>query len=277
MFTFSRKGPIQYVESRALQGCGFVEHAFCTRWGGVSAGDFENLNFSFREGDPGEQVRKNWEILAGAFAVPARQFLVVNQVHGDRILAVDGDHPKPSENQVLEYDAIVTDRPGLAIGIKTADCVPILLADRAKRVIGAVHAGWKGTSLAIARQAVDTLVQRYASRPADIVAAIGPAIGPCCYQVDDIVFESMRDAGRGEDFFSPCSEKGRWKLDLFSANRWQLEAAGLHAENISSSGICTACRGDYFFSHRREKGRTGRHLNFILIRGTAENVRAKSA
>ncbi len=277
MFGFLQKGSIKYLESEALLNVDFIVHGFCTRWGGISQGAYENLNFSFREGDPTDRVDKNWEILATAFEVPRRQFFVVNQIHEDRILLIDEEHPKPSENQPLQYDAILTDRPGLAIGIKTADCVPILMVDPVRRVIGAVHAGWKGTSLGIAAKAVDALVSRYLSKPSDLIVAVGPAIGPCCYQVDEVVFGSMSDQSGQDSLFRPCREKGKWMLDLSLANRLQLERTGIPSGNIFTSGICTACRGDFFFSHRREKGKTGRHLNFIMIRGTAGASRSKSA
>jgi hypothetical protein len=266
MFGFSKRGPIQYLESDALGGIDFIIHAFVTRWGGISQGAFENLNFSFREGDPADRVERNWETLATAFEVPRRQFFVVNQVHEDRILLIDEEHPKPSDNELLQYDAIVTDRPGLAIGIKTADCVPILVVDPVRRVIGAIHAGWKGTSLGIAAKAVDALADRYLSKSSDLIVALGPAIGPCCYQVDETVYESMGNEPGRDSLFRSCREKGRWMFDLSLANRLQLERGGVRSGNISPSGFCTACRRDFFFSHRREKGVTGRHLNFIMLR-----------
>ncbi len=277
MFEFARKGPVQYLESRALLNLDFIVHAFCTRWGGVSRGAFENLNFSFREGDPSDRVERNWEILATAFEIPRRQFFVVSQVHEDRILLIDDGEPKPSENHLLPYDAILTDRADLAIGIKTADCVPIMVVDPVKRVIGAVHAGWKGTSRGIAEKAVRTLAGHYRSEPSDLIAAIGPSIGPCCYQVDEAVFASMRDRPGRDSLFRPCGEKGRWMFDLALANRVQLEKAGVLTGNIFPSGLCTACREDLFFSHRRERGFTGRHLNFIMIRGKAGGAGTKSA
>lgn len=277
MFGFSQKGSLKCLESRAFLKMDFIVHAFCTRWGGVSQGAYENLNFSFREGDPTDRVEKNWELLSAAYQVPRGQFFVVNQIHEDRILLIDQEHPKPNENKPLQYDAILTDRPGLAIGIKTADCVPILMVDPVRRVIGAVHAGWKGTSLGIAGKAVDALASRFLSKPSDLIVAVGPAIGPCCYQVDKTVFEAMGDPSGPNSLFRPCREEGKWMLDLPLANRLQVERKGVSPGNIVTSGFCTACRGDLFFSHRREKGKTGRHLNFIMIRGTAGDSRSKRA
>ena len=118
MFSFTQRETLKCLESRAFLKMDFIVHAFCTRWGGVSQGAYENLNFSFREGDPADRVEKNWGMLSAAFQVPRGQFFVVNQVHEDRILLIDQEHPKPSENQPLQYDAVLTDRLGLAIGIR---------------------------------------------------------------------------------------------------------------------------------------------------------------
>lgn len=266
MFNFSQKGTVKYLESKTLREYDFVTHAFCTRWGGVSEGRFANLNFSLREGDRKEAVSRNWEILASSFDLSVEQFFVSNQVHGDGILVIDADGPDLAGNQPLNFDAIISDRPGLAIGILTADCVPVFLVDRKKRVVGVVHAGWKGTSLKIAAKTVDAFVKSFSSSTTDIIAVIGPAIGRCCYQVDEVVFEAMAgDANRGT-FFSKCDEKGRWMLDLPLANRLQIQDAGVPSENISQTDICTSCHVDNFFSHRWEGGKTGRQLNFTMLK-----------
>jgi YfiH family protein len=135
-----------------------------------------------------------------------------------------------------------------------------------KQAIGAVHAGWRGTAQAIAAKTVDALAERFSSRPEDILAAIGPSIGPCCYEVDDTVFRAMSRAGGGMTSFYPAGREGRWMLDLAAVNRRQLEEKGIPSANISTAGLCTSCLPDRFFSHRRDGERTGRHCNFILLR-----------
>jgi YfiH family protein len=265
MFRFSKKGSIEYLESTALSSCDFLVHAFCTRRGGVSEGHFASLNFSKREGDNNDNVRQNWEIIAEAFNLHVEQFFVVYQVHGDRILIVDHTNMDVLKHERHQFDAIITNKPGLAIGIKTADCVPVFLADRTRRVIGVVHAGWRGTSLNISAKAVNAFTGRFSSRPDDMIAAIGPAIGPCCYQVDETVFNALTENGDWKSAFTPCNEKGKWMLDLLSANRRQLLQAGIPPENIFSSDICTSCLKALFYSHRGEGGKTGRQVNFMMI------------
>ncbi len=271
-FRFLQKRSIYYLESTALAECDFLVHAFCTRQEGVSGADFSSLNFSIRTGDDPERVKANWGLLSDAFGIPSGQFLTVHQVHGDRVHDVAGSvcHIPRSEafppEVDLSCDALITDRPEIALGIKTADCVPIFLADRVKRVIGAVHAGWRGTALGIAGKAVDAIMERFSSRPEDIVAVIGPAIGPCCYEVDDTVFRAMPSPGGGASFFRLGRREGHWMFDLAAANRQQIEERGVSPGNVFSAGVCSSCREDSFYSHRRDGGRTGRHLNFLMLK-----------
>ena len=141
MFTYAQRGSIKYLEAELLKQYDSIIHAFCSRWGGVSEGQFSNFNFSVSEGDGNEQVLKNWTILSDAFGIPVANFCTVHQVHEDGLLIID-DSTGFSTMQNSDYDAIITNRPGLAVGVKTADCVPIFLFDRVQNAIGVVHAGW---------------------------------------------------------------------------------------------------------------------------------------
>lgn len=265
MFKFCQKGTIPYLASEALSEIPFLTHAFLTRRED-SGGRGSKPPFSFRGEGEEENILKNWETLSSSFEIPVSQFLVVDQVHGDEILAIDGTDSAKLKSEPLRFDAIVSRRPGLAIGIRTADCVPIFLADPKREIVCAIHAGWKGTALGIAAKTVEFIVRKFACRPADLVAAVGPAIGPCCYQVDRIVFDSMKDLSVEKDFFVACGEPDRWMLDLPLANGFQLERAGVGPENIHNARLCTACRHDLFFSHRRDGSGTGRQMSFIMIR-----------
>jgi hypothetical protein len=224
------------------------------------------LNVSAREGDGNDHVRRNFQSIAEAFGITVSQFLPVHQVHQDGVWVVDGRTPLPAHEPPPEFDAIVTDRPGLALCIKTADCVPVFLADPVRQVIGAVHAGWKGTALQIVEKAVGEIVQRFGARPSDLIAAIGPAIGPCCYEVDTSVYQAMSNHPERDSFFHARREEGKWMLDLPLANRYQLLHSGLLPERIRMANHCTACHPELFFSHRAQNGDTGRQLNFIMIR-----------
>ena len=267
MLRMTGKGPLKYLKALSLEPFDFLIHAFCTRQGGVSKGSFSSLNVSDREGDDAGCVRQNFERIASAFGFSPGNFLPIRQVHGDGIRVLDREPAIFEDNPPPQIDAVVTDRPAIALCIKTADCVPILLADPIRQVIGAVHAGWKGTALGIAEKTVDTFVRRFASKPQDILALIGPAIGPCCYEVDSPVFEAMAGHPQRAAFFSRIPDRQRWMLDLPLANKIQLLDRCLRPENILSSGLCTSCRQDLFFSHRRDRCQTGRHLNFIMLRG----------
>lgn len=273
-FRFSKKGALEYLEALPLAECDFLVHAFLNRRGGVSAGSFAGLNFSCREGDRPEDVASNWRLLTDAFNLDLSQIVLMRQMHGDRIVTIDSNEPEitttspspPVEAHVC--DALVTNRTEIAIGVKTADCVPLFLVDRIKRVIGVVHAGWRGTALNVAGQAVDVFVERFSSQPGDILAAIGPAIGPCCYEVDATVYEALNAyaVARRTPFVHPGVSKDRWMLDLALVNRYQLEQRAVPAENIFSGSHCTSCRSDIFFSHRRDHGRTGRHFSFMMLK-----------
>ena len=266
MFRIAQKASIKYLECCAEKELDFVIHAFCTRQGGVSGGAFASLNVSAREGDGTDHVRLNFERIAAAFGITVSQFLPVHQVHRDGVWVVDGGAPLPVHDPPPELDAIVTDRPGLALCIKTADCVPVFLADPVGRVIGAVHAGWKGTALQIVEKAVGEMVQRFSVRTSELIALVGPAIGPCCYEVDTGVYQAMSKHPERDSFFHADKQDGRWMLDLSLANRYQLLSCGLLPEHIRTADHCTACHPDLFFSHRAQVGNTGRQLNFIMIR-----------
>ena len=192
-----------------------------------------------------------------------------HQVHGSRVAIID--RPDLTREDLEGYDAFVTDLPGVAIGVRTADCVPILLYDPVHRVIAAVHSGWKGTVLRISQSTISLLGERFGSRPADLRAVIGPAIGPRSFQVGEEVVEKFRASGfpmsmvwtfEGPGDGTPMS--GGHHIDLFQANRWLLEACGLPPECIRVHAIDTY-RDLSFFSARREGVQCGRNINAIRL------------
>jgi hypothetical protein len=267
MFSLEKKKTIEYLQSPLLSNCDFLEHAFCTRRGGASQDEYKSLNMSFREGDEEFRVLSNWDRLATAFAIPMEQFLVVNQVHGDEIFVIKSHGSYFSSREELNYDAIVTNRENLAICIKTADCVPVFIVDKVKKVIAVVHAGWKGTALEISAKVIRLMQSQYRSQPQDILAAIGSSIGKCCYEVDAVVADAFRQHKHSSSFLFPGSGENKWMLDLVEANRRQILEAGVGENNIEVSGYCTTCNQDMFFSHRGSGGITGRQINFMMIKG----------
>ena len=263
MFRFAQRGTIEYLESEELSALDFLTNAFCSRRGGVSRAPYDGLNVGDLVGDREADLLQNLNLVKDAFAIPDGRLILMRQVHGDRIHLIDGDGPLPEGPP--ECDGLITDRPGVALGVRTADCVPLFFVDRPRRFIGAAHAGWRGTALGIAARMVTTLTERFSSRPEDILAVIGPAIGPCCYQVDTPVFDAFSAMPGADLFLRPCPEKGRWMVDLALANRLQILAAGVPSKNIYISGLCTACRQDLFFSHRAAGGRAGRQISLIML------------
>jgi len=229
-------------------------HGVFTRHGGVSGGPWSSLNMSISVGDSRENVRANRE---RAFRALGRDPLSVAdtwQIHSAEVLIAAA--PRDLSRDAPKADALVTDRPGLTLFQRFADCVPILLVDPKRRAVGIAHAGWRGTLSGVAAAAVHAMTERYGSRPADLVAGLGPAIGPERYEVGPEVVAQVRATFNGRTEQVLRTHQGRWHLDLWAANELQLRAAGVG--QIEVSGLCTASHTDEFFSHRGEHGQTGR-------------------
>lgn len=237
------------LESALLAG---FPHGFTTRRGGRSAGPFRSLNLGGGVGDAQEAVRENWDALAAATGL---RFARVKQVHGDRVVVARG----PSE-PTEEADAVVSREPGIAACVAVADCVPILVGDPRTGSVAAVHAGWRGTLAHAAARAVELLCRETGAHPGDLLAAVGPSIGPCCYEVSPELAQAFRDS-LGARVAEPRSCGSR--IDLWLANELVLRKAGLDRDRIEVLGRCTACEPDTFFSHRRDRGQTGRQVGFI--------------
>ena len=191
-------------------------------------------------------------------------FVVANQTHSDNITVITEPETKgweALENAVADSDALITDLPGVMLVILTADCVPILLYDRKKKVVAAVHAGWKGTRAQIVYKTVKKMEEVYGSDPSDILAGIAPSIGKCCYEVGEEVAKHFAEVPEA------LKKKGKkYMLDLPAVNHYQLRKAGLEEANIELSGVCTACEVDSFFSYRKEQGCSGRFMSLIGLR-----------
>jgi len=190
-------------------------------------------------------------------------FVVANQTHSDNITVITEPETKgweALENAVANSDALITDIPGVMLVILTADCVPILLYDRKKKVVAAVHAGWKGTRAQIVYKTVKKMEEVYGSDPTDILAGIAPSIGKCCYEVGVEVAEHFAEVPEA------LREKGeKYMLDLPAVNHYQLRKSGLEEANIELSGVCTACEVDDFFSYRKEQRCSGRFMSLIGV------------
>jgi YfiH family protein len=242
-----------------------VVHGFSTRPGGVSPAPFDTLNFSFSNGDSPGNIGRNELILLEHAGLAGRSMATLDQVHGKSVVVIGDENPLTGSAVLGDGDALVTRRNDVVLGIKTADCTPVLLFDPENGVAASVHAGWRGTALRVAAEAVSVMSSEFGSRPRNIRAAIGPCIGACCYTVGDDVMRAFADTfGRGVHVTPPgAGPGGGARADLQGANASVLGSAGLEKGNIATIRLCTSCNRRLFFSHRRDGGVTGRHLNFI--------------
>jgi YfiH family protein len=259
--------PIQIAEWRQYP---WLRHGFSTRAGGVSSPyGPADLNLGFTADDSASSVRENRRLFTAAVSDSSPFSLVaVKQVHGARAIAIRGDTSE-TPGQPSEADGLLTALPEFLLAMQTADCVPVLIADTKNRVVATFHAGWRGTVAKIVEQGIGTMQTEYGTRSDDLIAAIGPSIGQCCYAVG----EQLRDEFAAAFDYAPelfRSSPRELKLDLWEANRRQLLIAGLTPERIATVGQCTACTFEVdgkrrFFSHRAEAGFTGRMMSVIGI------------
>lgn len=245
-------GSLRYYQFDGWQG---VRHGIFTRQGGHSQAPWASLNTGGNVGDDSSAVRHNHEVMYAALGVNGSRACTVWQVHGiDTVLVTV---PVRGRRWLALADGMVTDRPDTPLVMRFADCTPVLCYDPVQGVIGMGHAGWRGTVKGMAASLVKTLVQAYGCKPADIRAGIGPSIGPRRYQVgEEVVAAVQAYYGTTDGLVRRDSQDGTAYLDLWAANGLDLRRAGV--EQIDVAGICTAERTDEFFSHRAEKGRTGR-------------------
>jgi YfiH family protein len=293
---------LQILEAPAFTRFNWLVHGFSTRPGGASElkavrdslDTCENvLNLGLTDWDTRERVRDNREKFFRAIGASKMRVVALRQIHSDIVQVVDSANElqsgTDSRETALQGDALITREPGVLLIVQTADCVPILLADPKRRAIAAIHSGWRGTARRIAAKALGRMQMEFGTKPEDVVVALGPGIGQSCYEVGaEVAAEFQAQFPNARDWFDGPFDRladsdpnwlpwltmkppghqpphPRVQLDLIAANRAILEAVGIPARNISSSGLCTACRGDLFFSFRKERT-TGRMMAAIGIR-----------
>ena len=301
-----RAGGLQILESPALAKIDWLVHGFSTRAGGASEfpgkpggaraksgakaqdGAGRVLNLGFTDWDTRVRVLQNRASFFRAVGAADMRAITLRQIHSDIAHCI---HEGNANEEAPQGDALFTRLPGILLVVQTADCVPILLADAKNRVVAAIHAGWRGTLARIAVKTLGRMKMEFGTRPGDVIAALGPAIGRCCYEVGSDVardfdaqfrdarawFDGPFDAlasGESDPNWLPwltmkppghAPPPLRVRLDLIAANRALLADAGVPASRISVAGLCTACRPDLFFSYRRERT-TGRLIAAIGIR-----------
>jgi polyphenol oxidase len=253
---------VEVVRAPGWERFAWLIHGFSTRSGGVStiyrAGD---LNLGFTADDDRDHVVENRRRLVDAVAggKVVSGLVTLRQIHSDKVQTVSAGN---IAGVPCEGDGLLTREPGVLLGIQTADCIPVLVADTKNHAVAAFHAGWRGTVARIVEKGIARLGQEFGSKPEDLIASVGPGIGSCCYTVGDEVRQRF-----GEQFAYADELFQGMQLDLPEANRRQLLAAGLGEQAVFSTRLCTGCATDRFFSHRMEKGFTGRLMSVIGIAG----------
>jgi polyphenol oxidase len=255
--TFEHDG-LHYFRFGELPENGVARHAIFSRRGGVSVAPFDSLNLSVSVPDERERVYANRRRVYGLYGRDTDSVVHAHLVHGADVARVT---QADNGSWVERVDGLITDQPGCVLTMNFADCAPILLYDPRRKAIGLGHAGWRGAVVDLPGAMVRAMAEHFGSDPADLVAAVGPCIGPCCYEVGEEVIEAVRNTFPAyESLFQPNGRTGtiasNRHFNLPEANRRNLAAAGVRT--IATANYCTACRTDLFFSHRAEKGKTGR-------------------
>lgn len=260
---------VPYLTYNSLSEINFINHAFSTRLGGVSEGEFTSMNMAFNRGDNPESVTENYKRICKSAGFDFDSLTASAQDHNTFVRAVTSENKgvgiyKPRD--LHSVDALITNEKGVTLVTYYADCTPLFFVDIKQKAIGLAHAGWRGTVGRIGEKVVNKMIELYGTNPADIIAAIGPAISVCCYEVDEPCadnFYALSDLDSSRFVFP--KDNGKYMIDLLETNRQILVAAGVKNENITVSDVCTNCNSELLWSHRATKGKRGTMSAFMCI------------
>jgi hypothetical protein len=250
---------------------GAIMQAFSTRLGGLSEPPYASLNLGLGSGDDRARVQRNRARFARALQFNPKALVTLQQVHGNR-LAILTEATDPQLLRGTPGDGLLTNRPGLPLGVLTADCFPVILAAPRVPAVGIVHAGRRGIAALIVSSAIALMSQTFDAPPEELFVAIGPGIGRCCYEIDEASAAPFQAQGVLNDAVYRPSRPGHLYLDLQCAIRQQLCQAGVPSTQVWYTDLCTACHPHWFYSYRRDGPRSGRMLNVVMIRPNAEST-----
>lgn len=259
----NRTGDIEYLTFPLLEQTGMVRHLFTTRAGGVSKGIYSTMNLSYTRGDEKEAVDENFRRIAGVLGCEVSDMVCSDQTHTVNLRVVtrqDGGKGILIPRDYKEIDGLMTQEPGLVLATFYADCVPLYFVDTKRRAVALAHSGWRGTVARMGRCVVDKMREVYDTNPQDLVAAVGPSICQACYEVSEDVAEAFREEfkkpGQKDQILTDKGD-GKYQLDLWRANEIILQEAGIPADQIQVTDVCTCHNSAYLFSHRASQGRRG--------------------
>ncbi len=250
---------VTYLTFPGLERTGVVRHLFSTREGGVSEGIYRSMNLSYARGDDKEAVDENYRRIAEVLGSSVEDMVCSDQTHTDHIRLVTAKDRGKGVTRPKDYtdvDGLITQEKGIVLCTFFADCVPLFFVDPVRRAIGLSHSGWRGTVQKIGRKTVERMKEAFGTDPKDVYAAIGPSICQDCYEVsEDVAEEFGKSFPAGELFYE--TKPGKYQLDLWEANRLVMLEAGIPAEHIEVTDLCTCCNPDFLFSHRASHGQRG--------------------
>lgn len=263
------KADVPFLTYKRLEDIRFINHAFSTRLGGVSTGEFTSMNLAFNRGDNPESVTENYQRLCSAAGFDFNTLVASAQDHNTVVRKVTAEDcgigiTRPRDLQSV--DALVTDKPGVTLVTYYADCTPVYFVDTEKRVIALAHAGWRGTVSKICKKVIDTMVNDYGSNPRNIICCVGPAIAQCCYEIDQSCYNEFAKLSELDlEKIMIARGNGKYMANLTETNKQILMLSGVPEENITISDVCTKCNSELLWSHRATNGKRGTMCAFMCI------------
>lgn len=253
-----------------LEQTDIVEHCFTTRLGGVSEGIYATLNFSFTRGDEPEAVLENYRRIAETFGKNIGDFVCTDQTHTTTVLQVgkaQKGYGVTKDRPYTDVDGLITNEPGVILSTFYADCVPLYFVDPVHKAIGLSHSGWRGTVGRMGQKTLEAMAEAYGTKPEDVYAAVGPSICQECYEISEDVAEHFYQEfeGHGEEILINKGN-GKYQLDLWKTNEIVLLEAGIKAEHLAVTNVCTCCNSEVLFSHRASYGKRGNLAAFLMLK-----------
>jgi hypothetical protein len=268
--TLKENNGVPFLIYNRLSQIDFINHAFSTKYGGVSTGEWTSMNFAFSRGDKAENVIENYKIFSSATGFDYNTLVTSSQDHHTFVRPVTSKECGIGiwrEKDIKSVDALITNEPNVTLVTHYADCTPLFFVDTKNKAIGLAHAGWRGTVGEIGKKVIEKMTVLYGSNPENIIVCIGPAISKCCYEVDKDCAENFLNLKNlDSSAFVFSKNDGKFMVDLLETNKQIVMSAGVKEENIVLSDLCTKCNSDLLWSHRATKGHRGTMCAFMAIK-----------